>query len=153
MVLHLRSTVQAYCAPVCSQRPHQRKSSPGAPRRLSKESGYPTRPIGLSRLVFGSQTTWFPATDYSRVTFHCQPQKYSLCTYIQLAISVIFDLGLHKSPPDESRSADCDWNGPTHNLRFPVSRTRTMNERRAVLSCFLLSSLYVACIPGYPIKY
>jgi hypothetical protein len=28
-----------------------------------------------------------------------------------------------------------------------------MNERRAVLSCFLLSSLYVACIPGYPIKY
>ncbi|PKX90031.1 transcription factor domain-containing protein [Aspergillus novofumigatus IBT 16806] len=56
------------------------------------------------------------------ITFHCQPQKYSLC------------------PPDESHPADCDWNGPTHNLKFPVSRTRTMNERRALLGCFLLSS-------------
>lgn len=74
------------------------------------------------------------------VTFHCQPQKHSLCTYIQLAISVVFDLGLQKSPPDGSHPADCDWNGPTQNLLFPVSRTRTMNERRALLSCFLLSS-------------
>lgn len=153
MVLHLCSTVQTYSASVCPQRQYQRKSSPGAPRGLSKEFGHTTRLTGLSWLVFESRLTRFPTTDYSRVTFHCQPQKYSLCTYIQLAISVVFDLGLQKSPPDGSHPADCDWNGPTQNLLFPVSRTRTMNERRALLSCFLLSLLYVVCIPAYAIKY
>ncbi|KAF7131368.1 hypothetical protein CNMCM5793_004539 [Aspergillus hiratsukae] len=74
------------------------------------------------------------------ITFHCQPNKYSLCTYIQLAISVVFDLGLHKSPPDESHHAHCGGSGPMQNLKFPASKTRTMNERRAVLSCFVLSS-------------
>ncbi|RHZ61461.1 transcription factor domain-containing protein [Aspergillus thermomutatus] len=74
------------------------------------------------------------------ITFHCQPQKYSLCTYIQLAISIVFDLGLHKTPLDDSRPAHCNGSGPIHNLKFPALPTRTMNERRAVLSCFLLSS-------------
>ncbi|RHZ55196.1 hypothetical protein CDV55_105096 [Aspergillus turcosus] len=73
------------------------------------------------------------------IAFQSQPQKYSLCTYIQLAISVVFDLSLHKSPPDESRPA-CDESRPIHNPWLPASKTRTMNERRAVLSCFLLSS-------------
>jgi hypothetical protein len=144
MALHLRSAVQAYCSPVCSQCQRQRKGSPGSTRGLSKGSRYSTRPIGLSRLVLQSRLSCLAITDYSRIAFHCQPQKYSLCTYIQLAISIVFDLGLHKSPPDESRPA-CDESRPIHNP-WMASKTRTMNERRAVLSCFLLSSSYVASL-------
>ncbi|KAJ9401498.1 hypothetical protein DTO282F9_1695 [Paecilomyces variotii] len=60
--------------------------------------------------------------------------------YTQLAVTVIYGLGLNRHPPKESHAFHgCN---PTPHL-FPKatpSSARTMEERRAVLGCFLLTS-------------
>ncbi|KAJ5709837.1 hypothetical protein N7493_009429 [Penicillium malachiteum] len=77
------------------------------------------------------------------VTLHSQPQKSSLCIYSQMAIGLVFELGLNKpAPPDLSMTvsnsnAVCYMPG----LKASISTLRTMNERRAVLSCFVLTSI------------
>ncbi|KAJ9296563.1 hypothetical protein DTO271G3_5261 [Paecilomyces variotii] len=77
------------------------------------------------------------------VTFHSQPQKSSLCIYAQMAIGLVFELGLNKpAPPDLSMAvSNCNAVGHLPGLQASISTLRTMNERRAVLSCFVLTSI------------
>ncbi|KGO65244.1 hypothetical protein PITC_072390 [Penicillium italicum] len=58
-----------------------------------------------------------------------------IAVFAQLAISLVFDLGLNKPVPEETSI--------TSNLqKFPrPSAPRTMEERRAVLGCFLVTSI------------
>jgi hypothetical protein len=78
-----------------------------------------------------------------RVTFHSQPQKSSLCIYSQMAIGLVFELGLDKpAPPDLSMTvSNSNAVGHMPGLKASISTLRTMNERRAVLSCFVLTSM------------
>ncbi|RAK81612.1 transcription factor domain-containing protein [Aspergillus fijiensis CBS 313.89] len=77
------------------------------------------------------------------VTFHSQPQKSSLCIYAQMAIGLVFELGLNKpAPPDLSMTvSNSNAVGHMPGLKASISTRRTMNERRAVLSCFVLTSI------------
>lgn len=78
------------------------------------------------------------------MTYQTQPQKSSFCVYTQLAIALVVELGLNKAPPprgDHSNANDSEGVTPVVlQLRPPSSPTRTMDERRTVLCCFLLSS-------------
>ncbi|KKK19655.1 hypothetical protein ARAM_001655 [Aspergillus rambellii] len=78
----------------------------------------------------------------SRISFQCQPRKGTLGPYMQMAISLVFDLGLNKPTsqnPNNMAPSQCFKAG--HNyIKSWLSRVRTMNERRAVLGCFLVSS-------------
>ncbi|OGM51076.1 hypothetical protein ABOM_000196, partial [Aspergillus bombycis] len=77
------------------------------------------------------------------VTYLTQPQKSSLCIYTQMAIGLVFELGLNKpAPPDLCMAtSNCNAVGHLPHLKPSLSTKRTMNERRAVLGCFVLSSL------------
>ncbi|PYI02701.1 hypothetical protein BO78DRAFT_432656 [Aspergillus sclerotiicarbonarius CBS 121057] len=77
------------------------------------------------------------------VTFHSQPQKSSLCIYAQVAIGLVFELGLNKPPPPDLSMAvsNCNAVGHLPGLKASISTRRTMDERRAVLSCFVLTSI------------
>ncbi|KAE8139109.1 hypothetical protein BDV38DRAFT_269986 [Aspergillus pseudotamarii] len=77
------------------------------------------------------------------VTYLTQPQKSSLCMYTQIAIGLVFELGLNKpAPPDLCMAtSNCNAVGHLPHLKASLSTKRTMNERRAVLGCFVLSSL------------
>ncbi|KAJ5597430.1 hypothetical protein N7537_007514 [Penicillium hordei] len=77
------------------------------------------------------------------ITLHSQPQKSSLCMYSQMAIGLIFELGLNKpAPPDLSMTvSNSNAVGHMPGLEASISTRRTMNERRAVLSCFVLTSI------------
>ncbi|KGO59266.1 Major facilitator superfamily domain, general substrate transporter [Penicillium expansum] len=62
-------------------------------------------------------------------------QQQMLAVFTQLAISLVFDLGLNKPVPEEtSRTSNL------HKVSRP-STPRTMEERRAVLGCFLVTSI------------
>ncbi|KAJ5114045.1 hypothetical protein N7456_002579 [Penicillium angulare] len=77
------------------------------------------------------------------VTLHSQPQKSSLCIYSQMAIGLVFELGLNKPAPPDLSMAVSNSNAVGHmpGLKASISTMRTMNERRAVLSCFVLTSI------------
>ncbi|KAK4862913.1 hypothetical protein LT330_010743 [Penicillium expansum] len=77
------------------------------------------------------------------VTLHSQPQKSSLCMYSQMVIGLVFELGLNKpAPPDLSMTvSNSNAVGHMPGLEASISTRRTMNERRAVLSCFVLTSI------------
>lgn len=57
-------------------------------------------------------------------------------------MALVFDLGLNKAPPKDLDIPISNVNAVGHlpSLRPRMSTTRTMDERRAVLACFLLSS-------------
>jgi hypothetical protein len=62
-------------------------------------------------------------------------------TLVQLAIAILYELGLDKAAShDPALILAYDLKG----LKKPsiLSRSPTMEERRALLSCFLISSLY-----------
>lgn len=63
-----------------------------------------------------------------------------IITYAQLAIAVIYDLSLTRAPIEEQYFTVCFkvWGG-----RPPAPRLRTMEERRAVLALWFLTSVYV----------
>ena len=68
--------------------------------------------------------------------------------YMQFAISLVFDLGLNKPAPKDTDAMSDD--------RFHLSQvqlTRNMDGRRAVLSSFVASSVYVSdlCVFGSPL--
>ena len=64
-------------------------------------------------------------------------EKPTLAVLTQLAMSVVFDLGLNRHiPTDASALHNCIKQGG-----LPISLNRTMEERRAVLSCFVISSV------------
>ncbi|KAI2791893.1 hypothetical protein POX_c04773 [Penicillium oxalicum] len=73
----------------------------------------------------------------------CQPHKSSLCMYSQMAIGLVFELGLNKpAPPDLSMTvSNSNAVGHMPGLEASISTRRTMHERRAVLSCFVLTSI------------
>ncbi|PYH43049.1 transcription factor domain-containing protein [Aspergillus saccharolyticus JOP 1030-1] len=77
------------------------------------------------------------------VTFHSQPQKSSLCIYAQMAMGLVFELGFNKpAPPDLSMTiSNSNAVGHMPGLKASISTRRTMNERRAVLSCYVLTSI------------
>jgi hypothetical protein len=61
---------------------------------------------------------------------------------VQLAIAILYDLGLDKPPSkDPSLVLAYDLKGTRKPSR--LSRSPTMEERRALLGCFLMSSVYV----------
>ena len=61
----------------------------------------------------------------------------------QLAISLVGNLGLNKPPPKEAPQMmhDLDARGCPIRPFTSSTSTRTLEERRAVLGCFLLSSV------------
>lgn len=65
-------------------------------------------------------------------------EKQIMTSLIQIAISLVYDLGLHK-PPSKSQLGIPGDEKPYHS---ETSRTRTMEERRALLACFLINSTY-----------
>ncbi|PWY79250.1 hypothetical protein BO70DRAFT_353574 [Aspergillus heteromorphus CBS 117.55] len=77
------------------------------------------------------------------VTLHSQPQKSSLCIYAQMAIGLVFELGLNQPPPPDLSMTVSNSNAVGHlpDLKAPISTRRTMNERRAVLGCYVLTSI------------
>ncbi|KAJ5722958.1 hypothetical protein N7488_000993 [Penicillium malachiteum] len=60
-----------------------------------------------------------------------------------MAIGLVFELGLNKlAPPDISMTvSNSNAVGHIPGLKASISTLRTMNERRAVLSCFILTSI------------
>ncbi|OCL05800.1 hypothetical protein AOQ84DRAFT_298218, partial [Glonium stellatum] len=68
--------------------------------------------------------------------------KPSLSVSMQLAMSLVFELGLNKPPPKEPQGTFYF----NHNAcpRTSTSIFRTMEERRAVLGCFIFSSIVSA---------
>ncbi|ODQ76054.1 hypothetical protein LIPSTDRAFT_101368 [Lipomyces starkeyi NRRL Y-11557] len=65
------------------------------------------------------------------------PQRLSLCLFMQLANSLVFDLGLNRSHTYDHLTPF----GPHLCPSVPTSGPRTMEERRAVLGCYYLSSM------------
>lgn len=78
------------------------------------------------------------------ITYQSQPQKSSFCIYSQLAIALVVELGLDKAPPprgDHLIAKDSESVSlVVLHLRPPSSAVRSMNERRTVLCCFILTS-------------
>ncbi|KAL2816419.1 hypothetical protein BDW59DRAFT_10034 [Aspergillus cavernicola] len=70
-----------------------------------------------------------------------QPRKVSLGPSMQMAVSLVLDIGLNRPPPQnpEILNSLVLKTGPGY-CRPWISLVRTMNERRAVLGCFLLCS-------------
>ncbi|RAL07884.1 transcription factor domain-containing protein [Aspergillus homomorphus CBS 101889] len=77
------------------------------------------------------------------VTLYSQPQKSSLCIYAQMAIGLVFELGLNKPAPRDLSMTVSNSNAVGHmpGLKASISTLRTMNERRAVLGCYVLTSI------------
>ena len=72
----------------------------------------------------------------------------SLSRFTQLAMTLVFDLRLNKPLVDESNMlpvGTLPWNCPTS--RVPA---RSLEERRAVLGCFVMSSMFVSAPPRLP---
>jgi len=69
-------------------------------------------------------------------------QRPILTSLVQLAIAILYDLGLDKPPSkDPALILAYDLKGTRKPSRF--LRSPTMEERRALLGCFLMSSVYV----------
>ncbi len=76
--------------------------------------------------------------DFSFTNHLCNKAQTSV--FMHLAVSLVFDLGLHRPPSREPHLMKTFGvsDGPPGPLDLPV---RTNNERRAVLGCYLLSSM------------
>lgn len=59
--------------------------------------------------------------------------------FAQLAMTLVFDLRLNRPPPDDSNMLPVG--GSCSIRRGP---TRSLEERRAVLACFVMSSMFVS---------
>lgn len=60
----------------------------------------------------------------------------------QLAVSIVWDLGLHMPPPERPATFSMDTNalGLSHG---PSGKERTIEEQRAVLGTFVITSMSV----------
>ncbi|KAL4880587.1 hypothetical protein BJY04DRAFT_191050 [Aspergillus karnatakaensis] len=76
------------------------------------------------------------------VGFECQPRKASLGPYMQMLAGLVMDIGLNRPPPVSPDMPGLQFMkiGPGPACKPWVSLVRTMDERRAVVSCFLVSS-------------
>ncbi|KAL5344109.1 hypothetical protein BJX70DRAFT_352582 [Aspergillus crustosus] len=77
----------------------------------------------------------------SWVGYECQPRKLSLGPYMQMLVGLVLDIGLNRPPPMPQEIPGLHFlrNGPGV-CRPWTSLVRTMEERRAVLGCFLVCS-------------
>ncbi|KAE9369122.1 hypothetical protein N431DRAFT_412898 [Stipitochalara longipes BDJ] len=69
----------------------------------------------------------------------CHYQVYSkpfLSVFTQLAASLVYDLGLNRPVPKDTQALPC-----LKEKFFKPTTPRTMEERRAVLGCFLITSI------------
>ena len=73
----------------------------------------------------------------NRTHYHIKKEKPMLSAMASLAKSLVFDLGLNKIPSEPYISA-C-----LKRSFHPPPREKTLEERRAVLACFYLTSQYV----------
>lgn len=83
--------------------------------------------------------------NIGRITYRVQPQVRSSCIYTQMAMAITRELGLDKPPRDAGVNAISEFPiaEALPHLPLPASSARTMNERRAAISCYILSSVYV----------
>lgn len=67
--------------------------------------------------------------------------KPFLTAYVQMAVAVIYDMSLTRAPIEEQYFAVCFklWGG-----RPPPPKLRSMEERRALVSLWYLTSVYVS---------
>ncbi|KAF2812287.1 uncharacterized protein BDZ99DRAFT_439292 [Mytilinidion resinicola] len=72
-------------------------------------------------------------------------KKPSLAVFTQLAISLVFQLGLNKPPGSSFQTMlfNCKINAPEASRQLD-SAVRTLEERRAILGCFLITSFVSA---------
>lgn len=75
--------------------------------------------------------------------------KPFLAHFTQLTVSFVFDLGLNKPVPMHRQAMPCLKLGSTKPRALP----RMVEERRAVLACFLFTSMYngIFSMLGHPI--
>ncbi|KAH8593547.1 hypothetical protein B0O99DRAFT_626565 [Bisporella sp. PMI_857] len=66
-------------------------------------------------------------------------EKPIMSSLTRLATSILYDLGLHKPPSKVSVGIPGD--DKTERLRYKNLKPRTMEDRRALLGCFLLNSI------------
>ncbi|KAL6229096.1 hypothetical protein BDW75DRAFT_225674 [Aspergillus navahoensis] len=72
---------------------------------------------------------------------HHLTRMSTLSRLMELAVSIVNDLNLNKpAPPDAHRLAELGG-GHDPNLSRRIPKTRTAEEKRAVMGCFLLSSI------------
>ncbi|KAH8651094.1 hypothetical protein BX600DRAFT_473069 [Xylariales sp. PMI_506] len=84
-------------------------------------------------------------TAWANIQFKKKP---FLSLFTQMANSLVFDLGLNRPTPDDTNTL-CENKIPLDDLNSPVcgftytkpKLPRTMEERRAVLGCFLITSI------------
>jgi len=64
-----------------------------------------------------------------------------------MAMAIVLELGLDKPPRDivVNTMAEFPMAEALPHLRLPVSSSRTINERRAAISCYILTSVYATC--------
>jgi hypothetical protein len=68
--------------------------------------------------------------------------KLNLSLYAQLAETIVFDLSLNKPKPKTDQLVLC---APSQTYYKPLPRS--IEERRAVLGCFLITSMYNSHFP------
>lgn len=86
--------------------------------------------VGLVRILGSTK-----AHNNTRGNFQVKRRPF-LTLFIQLATTIIFDLGLNKAPPITTEGGS--------ELRFHqpwALNDRTSEERRAVVACYFLSSM------------
>lgn len=76
-------------------------------------------------------------TCHPRTHYHIKREKPILSVLASLAKSLVFDLGLNKIP-SEPYIAAC-----LKTSFHPTPREKTLEERRAVLACFYVTSQLV----------
>lgn len=61
--------------------------------------------------------------------------------FLELTVGLIYDLGLNKQHPAEVQIGDMMSNTSTKEILERSEMNRTLDDRRALLSCYLLSTL------------
>ncbi|KAI4285157.1 MAG: hypothetical protein L6R35_004723 [Caloplaca aegaea] len=91
-----------------------------------------------SEETFDNEPSGFEAEQYLSFFYTYKANKPSLSVFTQLAVSLVYDLGLNRPVPrDNPLVALCIQSHNTPMIPTP----RTMEERRAVLGCFLITSM------------
>jgi len=86
--------------------------------------------------VFISILIGNPEVKYIRSQYQIRSCPF-LAVLTQLALSLVFDLQLNKPILKEAQAIPC-----AKEQQWKSITPRTMEERRAVLGCFLISSMY-----------
>ncbi|KAL4865429.1 hypothetical protein BDV12DRAFT_174701 [Aspergillus spectabilis] len=75
------------------------------------------------------------------IGFECQPRKISLGPYMQMLTGLVLDIGLNRPPPVTPDIPGSQFMKIGPGICRPwISLVRSMDERRAILGCFLVCS-------------